>query len=113
MTFDGKVSGARAIILTDTGAGGPGYIHPKFVEANRIHTRPARADVFLGEAPQKADCTEECLVHLQMGSFSTKVWLLVLNIPEPYDTFLGDEWLKSQGARIIYDEDRLEFKKPT
>ena len=109
MTFDGKVSGARARVGTDTFAGGAGYIHPTFVEANRLQTRPCQAQVIFGDGSTTVDCTEECLVHLQLGSFNSKEWLLLLSIPDPYDILLGDKWLKTHGAHLLYDKQALEI----
>ena len=111
MTFDGKASGARAVIGTDTFAGGPGYVHPEFVKANRIHTRPANAIVVLGDK-HTTPCTEEGLVHVQMGSFSTKAWLLLLPIPEPFDILLGDGWLKAHKADLLYSKKCMEVMTP-
>ena len=53
--------------------------------------------------------TEECLVYLSVGPCEYKAWLLVLSIPEPYDVLLGDEWLETHKARLLYDINRMEI----
>jgi len=40
-------------------------------------------------------------VHLSVGPYEYKAWLLVLNIPEPYDVLFGDEWLQEHKARLL------------
>ena len=112
MTFAGKISGAAATVGTDTFAGGPGYIHPTFVAANRLFTRPHAATVVLGDGATEVQCTEECGVYLQLGAFTTKVWLLVLSIPEPFDVLLGDVWLRQHGVRLLYDKLMMEVITP-
>ena len=112
MTFAGKISGAAATVGTDTFAGGPGYIHPTFVAANRLFTRPHAATVILGDGATEVQCTEECGVYLQLGAFTTKVWLLVLSVPEPFDVLLGDVWLRQHGVRLLYDKLMMEVITP-
>ena len=112
MTFDGKASGARAVIGTDTFAGGPGYIHPTFAQKIGCRTRPCNALVVMGDK-STAHCQEECLTHIKLGSFSSKAWLLKLPIPQPYDILLGDVWLKHHKVRILYDKKSLEILTPT
>jgi hypothetical protein len=102
MTFDGKISGARATIGADTFASGTGYIHPTFVEQNRLTTRPCKAQVILGDGSTAVDCDQECFVHLKLGAYDCRCWLLILPIPEPYDVLLGDEWLKTFHADMLY-----------
>ena len=109
MTFQGKVSGVKAIIGADTFAGGFGYIHPSIVQANRLHTRPCRVHIRLGQENHETESTEECLVHLSVGPYECKAWLLVLSIPEPYDVLLGDEWLETHKARLLYDKNMMEI----
>ena len=53
------------------------------------------------------ESTQECIVHLSLGAYNFKVWLLVLAIPEPYYIILRDEWLKEQGARLLYGKQAL------
>ena len=112
MSFEAKVSGARALIGTDTFAEGPSYIHPTFVQQNRLHTRPCNAQILLADGHTEVMCEEECLTHIQLGSYNTKAWLMVLHLPEPYDILLGDEWLRSHGARLLYDKQMLEIITP-
>jgi hypothetical protein len=109
MSFYGRVSGAQAKVGTDTFASGNGYIAPQFAEQNRLQTRACKAQVVLGDGTTEVDCSEECLVHLQFGSFTTKTWLLLLNLPLDYDVLLGEDWLKQQGARLLYDKQVMEI----
>jgi len=112
LTFEAKISGAKCTIGVDTFASGPGYIHPDFVKANNLHTREVTASVTLGDS-SVAPCTTECLVHVQLGSFSSKAWLLVVAIPSPYQALLGDAWCKHHKARILYDKNTIEIVTPT
>jgi hypothetical protein len=112
MSFDGKISGAKAMVGTDTFAEGPGYIHPSFVQQNRLHTRPCVAKVLLADGVTEVTCEEECLTHVHIGGYSSKAWLMVLPLPEPYDVILGDEWLRSHGARLLFDKQMMEVITP-
>jgi len=109
MTFKGKASCAQAHIGLDTLARGPGYIHPDYVKAFKLHTRPCTAQITLGDGQTQLESTEECIMHITLGAYNCKVWLLVLAIPQPYDIILGDEWLREQGARLIFDKQALEI----
>jgi hypothetical protein len=112
LTFQGRISGAKCIIGLDTFAGGPGYIHPDFVKANGLQTRDVQANITLGDSTI-APCTKECLVHIQLGSFSSKAWLLVMGIPEPYKVLLGDAWCKHHKVNISYSKQCIEITTPS
>ena len=109
MTFHGKLSGATATIGVESFAGVRGYVHPDFVKRHRLHIKPCVANITLGDGKTNVEVTEECIVHLSMGSYSCKVWALVLPLPEPYDMLLGDERLKENGVRILYDKQGIEI----
>jgi len=85
MTFKGKACGAQATIGLDTLAGGPGYVHPDFVKANRLHTRPCTAHITLGDGRTQLESTEECIMHISLGAYNCKAWLVVLAIHEAYN----------------------------
>ena len=108
MSFDAKVDGAKAFLGVDSFAEGTGYVHPRFVEQNRLSTRPAQATIVLGDGHEN-QCTEECLLHINMGGHISNLWLLVIPIPEPYDILLGDEWLVQNNVRMLYDKKCLEI----
>ena len=112
MSFLGKVSGIKVVIGTDTFASGHGYIHPSIVEQNRLTVRPIKVQLQLGDSSSIVECTEECLVHLNLGSYNCKVWLTVLSLPQPYDVLLGDKWLTEHKARLLYDKMSLEILTP-
>jgi len=48
-------------------------------------------------------------MHISLGAYNCKAWLVVLAIPQPYDVILGDEWLREHGARLLYDKQSLEI----
>ena len=68
MTFHGKLSGAPATIGVDSFAGGQGYIHPNFVKQHWLHVKPCVANINLGDGKTQVEATEECIVHLSVGS---------------------------------------------
>jgi hypothetical protein len=110
MTFKGQISGQSALIGTDSFAEGCGYITPEFVAEHRLHTRPCLEEVMLGDGSTKIQSTEECIVHLQLGTYACKVWLLVVPLPAPYQVLLGDTWLEEHGARLLYDKKCIEIR---
>ena len=112
MSFQGKASGARAYIGADSFASGMGYIHPTFVEANRLQTRPYKAQITLGDGTTQLHSTQECMVHIQIGAYHCKTWLVVFPIPEPYDILLGDQWMKTNKADLLYSRQCIQILTP-
>jgi len=102
MTFQGKVSGARALVGTDSFTSGIGFIHPSFVENNRLTTRPCNAQISLGDGQTQHNTTHECQVHLQLEPYHCKDWLVVFPIPEPYDGYPIRGRMQQHEADLLY-----------
>jgi hypothetical protein len=113
-TFSGYINGARATLGTDSSCQGLGFIHPTFVDANKITTVPIQQmHVQLGDGETQKSVTHACKVKIKLGSYNCNTWLLVLPIPANFDVLLGDHWLVTHNAQLLFNKRCLIIHTPT
>jgi hypothetical protein len=84
---------------------GYGFIQPAFVDKYQLRTVPVQSlKVQLGDGTSVASTSTACKVSVQLGSYHTTVWLLVMPIPQQCDLLLGDQFLVTNNAYPIPDK---------
>ena len=101
--FKGLVSGAAATVGADSFCQGFGFIQPAFVEQHNLTTAPIpRMKVKLGDGIHTAYAERACKVHVKLASFSAVTWLLVMQVPGEFDVLLGDQFLVTHNAQLVF-----------
>ena len=103
--FAAKISGAAVTLGIDSMCQGYGFIQPSFVERHSLKTVPVQnLNVQLGDGKTVSTTSTACKVNVQLGSYHTAVWLLVMHIPRQCDALLGDQFLVANNAYPIPDK---------
>jgi hypothetical protein len=120
MLFTGRVAGSdaqvlitAANILIDSGATAP-FISPECADRLQLHIRRTRP----GGVIRLADGTSvpsqgTCVATLTIGSFRSKLELIVAPLSQQFDVILGNSWLKQHDAVINYRDETVTLFRGT
>jgi hypothetical protein len=99
----GSVSGAPAQFLLDFGAEGYNYISTAFCRRIGLALRPPSKEVVVKGVQDSSGVVDgECTAVMSLGTLKMSVKFIAIELPEAFDVFMGDVWLKQMQAKLDY-----------
>lgn len=105
MRFGGEISHVPAQILVDTAAQG-NFINSKFTRAAGIELQLARPGSVTVADGTNVPIDGECVVHLKIQGYQTKLRMMAVELDNGFDVILGDPWLKQNQVNLTYKPPR-------
>ncbi len=107
MQFSGRVAGAAASVLVDSGASHC-FANASFCEEIGLRFMPLSAELQVANG-ETVPVVGSVRVEVKVQQYTEQLTLLVTDLAERYGIILGDEWMLRHGAPFHYVTKSLRF----